>query len=190
MNECLRSTNDRSSGDQLSNPTSMGVGYVECHSGQDKRELRNAMGRFATGVTVITTMVNGLPVGVTANSFTSVSLEPPLVLFCLGKGLGCLEAFQSAECFMINVLQSDQQSVSNAFATKGIDRFKDTAWHTSTTGLPVIDGALGSIECTRHTEVDAGDHTIFIGEVVRARYVPGHDPLLYFGGDYRQINQA
>ena len=163
---------------------------VTYENGDDTEHLRSAMGQFATGVTVVTAMSGDTPVGVTANSFTSVSLEPPLVLFCLGKSLGCVEAFETAEHFVINLLRSDQQAISNRFATKGIDRFQDTPWRRSDGNAPVIEGALASIECSKHMQFDGGDHTIFIGEVKRAQYVPGHDPLLYFGGDYRQINQA
>lgn len=163
---------------------------VEYSAGDDPRDLRRAMGQFATGVTVITTMAGEAPVGVTANSFTSVSLDPPLVLFCLGKSLGCLDAFEAADRFVINVLKSDQQAVSNRFATKGIDRFEDTSWQRSETNVPVLDDALASIECARHAMFDGGDHAIFVGAVLRARYAPGHAPLVYFSGDYRQINQA
>ncbi|MEL6568285.1 MAG: flavin reductase family protein [Pseudomonadota bacterium] len=163
---------------------------VTFEKGDDTRELRRAMGQFATGVTVVTAMSGDTPVGVTANSFTSVSLEPPLVLFCLGKSLGCVEAFETTEHFVINLLRSDQQAISNRFATKGIDRFQGTPWCLSQDNVPVIEGALASIECSKNAQFDGGDHTIFIGKVKRAQYVPGHDPLLYFGGDYRQINQA
>lgn len=164
---------------------------VEYRRGGDPRTLRNAMGQFATGVTIVTTMAGDLPVGVTANSFTSVSLDPPLVLFCLGKKLGCLDVFQSTDRFVINVLTNDQQCVSNRFAAKGVDRFRETAWRLSDVNdAPVIENALANIECVKHAQFDGGDHIIFIGEVMRAEYHPGHEPLVYFGGDYAELAQA
>ena len=163
---------------------------LEYTGGPDTRAFRNAMGGFATGVTVVTTMAGPIPVGVTANSFTSVSLDPPLVLVCLGKSLGCIDAFSEAEHFAINVLREDQRSLSARFATKGIDRFKDTDWDRSQTNNPMIRNALANIDCAKHAQMDYGDHTIFIGEVLHATYHPGHDPLLYFGGKYRHLHQS
>lgn len=155
--------------------------------GADPRAFRNAMGGFATGVTVVTTMVEQVPIGVTANSFASVSLDPPLVLVCLGKALGCLDAFSDTERFAINVLRSDQRELSVRFATKGVDRFEGTDWEISETNTPMIKSALANIECSKHAELDYGDHTIFIGEVLRAKCDPTHEPLLYFGGEYRYL---
>ena len=166
--------------------TAAPVAY-EYAKGDDTRALRQAMGRFATGVTVVTTMVDGTPVGVTANSFTSVSLDPALVLFCLGKSLGCVDAFIEAEHFAINVLKCEQKAVSARFATRGIDRFDGTDWQLSSHDVPLLSNTLATIECANHNRIDCGDHTIFIGEVLRATYDPDHDPLLYFGGDYRQL---
>lgn len=156
----------------------------------DARDYRNAMGGFATGVTVVTTMSSDTPIGVTANSFTSVSLSPPLILICLGKSLGCVDAFLKAKHFAINVLEKDQEALSTRFATKGIDRFQDTDWHASSLHNPIIESALANIECAKHAELDYGDHTIFIGEVLRVQYAIDGDPLLYFGGEYRQLRAS
>lgn len=158
--------------------------------GADPRAFRNAMGGFATGVTVVTTMSGDTPVGVTANSFTSVSLDPALVLVCLGKSLGCLEAFSAEDLFAINVLRTDQRALSARFATKGVDRFAGTDWGLSPSRLPLISQALANIECSKYAQLDYGDHMIFIGEVLHATCDPRHDPLLYFGGEYRRLHEA
>lgn len=160
---------------------------VEFTPGVDPHAFRNALGRFATGVTVVTTMADGAPVGVTANAFTSVSLKPPLVLVCLGESLGCLDAFKGSEHFAISVLASDQETISARFATKGIDRFEHTAWRHSERGLPILDNVLASIECAKHAQMEFGDHTIFIGEVLTARCVINGDPLLFYGGEFRRL---
>ena len=153
----------------------------------DHHSYRNAMGGFATGVTIVTTMAGDTPVGVTANSFTSVSLNPPLVLICLGKSLGCVDAFLRTDHFAISVLGHDQEALSTRFATKGIDRFQSTDWQMSKLNNPLIQPALANIECAKHAELDYGDHTIFIGEVLRVQYAMKGDPLHYFGGQYRQL---
>ena len=146
------------------------------------------MGGFATGVTIVTTMAGEEPVGVTANSFTSVSLDPALVLVCLGKSLGCIEAFSQSNQFAINVLKRDQTALSARFAKKGVDRFADTVWQFSEMQLPLIDQALVQIECDKYDQRDYGDHTIFVGEVLSARYESDPNPLLYFGGEYHQLH--
>lgn len=152
--------------------------------------FRQVMGQFATGVTIVTTMSEAQPVGLTANSFTSVSLDPALVLVCLGKSLGCLEAFAGADHFGVNVLQADQQETSTRFATKGAERFTDLDWYLAEGGIPLIADALAHLECRKQAELDYGDHVIFIGEVQHATYDPSREPLLYFGGQYRQLQTA
>ncbi len=161
----------------------------EFTSGSDQRTLRDAMGCFATGITVVTTKdPRGQPVGLTANSFSSVSLDPPLVLICLGKSVGSLPAFQKEPAFAVNILHMGQQPLSNLFASKGQDRFATTIWETWDYNVPIISNSLASYECLRRNEVDQGDHIILIGEVVRARFDPRRDPLLYFGGKYRRLH--
>lgn len=147
------------------------------------------MGCFATGITIITTTdASSQPVGLTANSFSSVSLDPPLVLACLGKTVGSIAAFEAAPSFAINVLHMGQQPLSNLFASKGVDRFADTDWETWDLNVPIIKSSLASFECRKTNQIEQGDHTIFVGEVVRAKFEPRRDPLLYFSGKYRRLH--
>lgn len=160
-------------------------------SGSDPRTLRDALGCFATGVTVVTACdVEGAPVGLTANSFTSVSLEPPLLLVCIAKTSSSLRVLERAENFAVNVLQIGQQPVSNVFAKSGEDRFSQTSWEPGENGAPILTGALVNFECRRHAMHDGGDHVILVGQVERARYEPRRDPLLYFKGKYRRLHFA
>ncbi|HIG21872.1 MAG TPA: alpha/beta fold hydrolase [Henriciella marina] len=159
--------------------------------GSDARTLRDALGCFATGVTVVTTMsTEGKPVGLTANSFTSVSLDPPLLLVCIAKSSSSLEALQTSERFAVNVLHIGQQPVSNTFAMPGEDRFSQTPWQEGQYGSPLISGALANFECIKFDLHDGGDHVILIGKVERAKYEPRRDPLLYFKGKYRRLHFA
>jgi len=163
----------------------------EFRAGSDARTLRDAMGCFATGITIITSRdANGTPIGLTANSFTSLSLDPPLLLVCVANGAGSAPVLREAEHFAVNMLQVSQQATSNRFAGKGEDRFAATAWTPGETGMPLIDGALGAFECKRHAVHDGGDHFILVGEVVRAQFEPRRDPLLYFRGKYRRLHFA
>jgi flavin reductase (DIM6/NTAB) family NADH-FMN oxidoreductase RutF len=149
------------------------------------------MGCFATGITIITSRApDGTPIGLTANSFTSVSLDPPLLLVSIANNAGSAAALQEASCFVVNVLQTGQQLASNRFAGKGEDRFAATAWREGETGMPVLDGSLGSFECMRHAIHDGGDHFLLVGKVVRAQFEPRRDPLLYFRGKYRRLHIA
>lgn len=164
---------------------------VVYHSGSDARTLRDALGCFATGVTVVTTRDGaGLPIGLTANSFSAVSLDPPLILFCLAKSSSNLARFRAAEHFAINVLHIGQQPTSGVFARSTEDRFQDVAWESWDTGAPILSGSLASFECATHEVVEAGDHLVFIGRVLRARFEPRRDPLLYFRGKYRRLHFA
>lgn len=163
----------------------------EYHSGSDSRTLRDALGCFATGVTVVTTVDDeGAPLGLTANSFTSVSLDPELLLVCLAKTASSLEAFDKAGHFAVNVLHIGQQPVSNRFAMRGEDRFAETDWESWSTGSPIVKGSLASFECAKHAMHDGGDHVILVGKVDRVRFEPRRDPLLYFRGKYRRLHFA
>jgi flavin reductase (DIM6/NTAB) family NADH-FMN oxidoreductase RutF/pimeloyl-ACP methyl ester carboxylesterase len=163
----------------------------EFRAGSDARTLRDAMGCFATGITIVTTLdPEGNPVGLTANSFTSVSLDPPLLLVCIANSAGTAQRLQEAEHFGVNVLQIGQQPASNRFAGKGEDRFAATPWHAGETGAPLLDGSLASFECRRDAIHDGGDHFILVGRVVCARFEPRRDPLLYFRGKYRRLHFA
>ena len=132
----------------------------------DQGELRRAFGTFLTGVTVVTTLdAGGAPCGMTANSFTSVSLDPPLVLVCIGKGSSNIAAFAAAERFAVNILGDDQADVAMVFSARGVDRFAAVDWRTAGTGAPVLADCVGWFDCTLHQRVVAGDHVILIGRV-------------------------
>jgi flavin reductase (DIM6/NTAB) family NADH-FMN oxidoreductase RutF len=162
----------------------------EFRGGSDARTLRDAMGCFATGITIVTACKEGRPIGLTANSFTSVSLEPPLLLVCIAATAGSGRVLREASHFGVNVLQIGQQPASSRFAGKGEDRFAATAWSHGETGVPLLDGSLVSFECRRHAVHEGGDHFILVGEVVRAQFEPRRDPLLYFRGKYRRLHFA
>ncbi|MDB5445266.1 MAG: flavin reductase-like, FMN-binding [Phenylobacterium sp.] len=158
-------------------------------SGSDPRVLRDALGCFGTGVIIAAALdPAGQPIGLTANSFTSVSLDPPLVLFCLANSAGSLPTFDAAKAYSVNVLHIGQQPTSMRFAKRGEARFEVTPWEQWETGAPIITGSLASIECEPYGRYDAGDHVVFIGKVVRARFEPRRDPLLFFRGKYRRLH--
>jgi 3-hydroxy-9,10-secoandrosta-1,3,5(10)-triene-9,17-dione monooxygenase reductase component len=152
----------------------------------DAQDFRTAAGQFMTGVTVITTLdAEGNPNGLTANSFTSVSLHPPMVLFCLGSDSSNFDAFEAANGFVAHVLAADQEALSIRFAAKGIDRFAGLDWVPGHNGLPVLSGCLATMECDLAHSYDGGDHKIYVGEV-KALSTGGLDrPALgYFRGRY------
>lgn len=163
----------------------------EYREGSDARTFRDALGCFATGVTIVTaTSSDGSPVGLTANSFTSVSLDPPLLLVCIGNTAGSAQILAKADRFAVNVLQIGQQPTSNRFAGKSEDRFANTPWTQGEFGTPVLTGSLGSFECERHAIHEGGDHFILVGRVLKAMFEPRRDPLLYFRGKYRRLHFA
>ncbi|MFC7536069.1 flavin reductase family protein [Sphingomonas sp. GCM10030256] len=161
----------------------------EYRTGSDPRTLRAALGCFATGVTIVTCLdQNDEPVGLTANSFTSVSLDPPLLLVCVDKRAASARALTAAGHFAVNVLQTGQQPASSRFATKDQDRFGSTPWSPGEFGPPVLRESLGVFECATHAVHNGGDHHIVIGQVLRASFDPVLDPLLYFRGRYRRLH--
>lgn len=163
--------------------------HPEYIAGSDARTLRDAMGCFATGITVLTAIApDGKPIGLTANSFTSVSLDPPLVLACIARSAKSIAVLENAENFAINVLHIGQQPTSNLFASKVEDRFAQVEWEMGRHGTPVIRHSLATVECRRHAIHDGGDHIILIGKVERAAFDPRRDPLLYFAGKYRRLH--
>lgn len=154
----------------------------------DPRLLRDAFGAFATGVTVVSGIdAGGVRVGLTANSFTSVSLDPPLLLVCPARGASALPALRGAGRFAVNVLTLDQQDVAEAFTRRGVDRFACGSWD-DWHGLPVLDGAMANFACDLHAEVDGGDHAILVGRIRALRTRPGTEPLLYLQGRFRQVH--
>jgi flavin reductase (DIM6/NTAB) family NADH-FMN oxidoreductase RutF len=161
----------------------------EYRSGHDARTLRDALGCFATGVTVVTCLKpDGEPAGLTVNSFTSVSLEPPLLLVCLHKMAASAAPLTEASHFAINVLQTGQQPASIRFATRDEDRFGTTPWSCGEAGAPILKDSLGVFECERFAVYDGGDHHILVGQVVKASFDAGLDPLLFFRGSYRRLH--
>lgn len=152
----------------------------------DRHELRKALGTFVTGVTVATTTdAEGRPRGLTANSFTSVSLVPPLVLVCVGSSASSHSAFHGGRRFAVNVLGEDQQETSMLFASKAPDKFQRVSWRpgAGAGGAPILDDALGWFDCRTHDRIVAGDHTILIGKVEAFGHRPDR-PLGFFQGSY------
>lgn len=160
--------------------------------GSEPRILRDALGTFATGVTIVTTInVDGEPIGLTANSFTSVSLDPPLILFSLARTSANLETFEKAGKFAVNVNHIGQQPVAGKFASRDVARFDGVDWALREEGgSPILAGSLASFDCTTHAVHDGGDHLIFIGHVNHASFEPHRDPLLYFRGKFRRLHFA
>ncbi len=147
--------------------------------------FRETLGRFATGVTVVTALVDGEPVGLTCQSFTSVSLDPPLVLFCPARTSRAWPRLEQAGAFCVNILASDQRAVSDTMASRGVDKFAGLSWQPSeATGSPVLDGVLGHVDCTLHAVHDGGDHHVVIGRVVGLAVTDVAEPLLFVEGRY------
>jgi 3-hydroxy-9,10-secoandrosta-1,3,5(10)-triene-9,17-dione monooxygenase reductase component len=154
------------------------------------RLFRDVLGRFASGITVITTMSGGQPVGMTCQSFCSVSLDPPLVLFSPARSSRAWPMIQRSGRFAVNILAGDQEQVSNQMATRGIDKFDGIPWTPGPeTGSPLIDGALAHLDCTIHAVHEAGDHFLVLGRVIylksNLRDCDTASPLLYYEGRYR-----
>ncbi|MGA2273198.1 MAG: flavin reductase family protein [Bryobacteraceae bacterium] len=150
-------------------------------------DFRRACGRFTTGVTIASAVDRqGTPHGLTVNSFTSVSLDPPLVMVALAHSASVMDAFREARFFAVNVLAAGQRSLSERFALKGHDRFDGLAWHAGETGAPLLPETLAEIECAVRHRFTAGDHDLIVGEMVRALVREG-EPLLYFSGRYRKL---
>jgi flavin reductase (DIM6/NTAB) family NADH-FMN oxidoreductase RutF len=154
----------------------------------DSREFRNALGSFATGVAVVTALdSNGNPLGLTINSFNSVSLEPPLVLWSLACSSPNLDAFVASSHYAINILAADQENLSNQFASRLPDKFKGIRWNAGLGGAPVLASACASFEVRNSVRHTGGDHLIFVGEVERFGRDDARAPLLYYRGHYCQL---
>lgn len=138
---------------------------------------------------VATTLdASGIPHGLTINSFTSLSLNPPLVLFCLDRTAQTLATFEGSKSFVINILEQSQRELSQRFASRQPDRFDGIPWRRGLSGAPVLPGSLAILECHLREVLDGGDHRIFVGEVVAVEADEGA-PLLYFSGRYRQLDE-
>src|SRR5690606_25214076 len=154
----------------------------------DQQTLRRALGNFVTGVTIVTTLDElRRPRGLTANSFTSASLEPPLALVCIPSGADSCAAFRECQGFTINVLSEDQRATSDLFATKSPDKFAHVNWIAGTTGAPRILGSLAILDCRIHERIDAGDHLVLIGRV-EALDTTAQRPLVYGQGGYISLS--
>ena len=149
----------------------------------EPQEFRHATGSFATGVAVVTTEVDGRRHGLTANSFTSVSLDPPLVLFCLARNAGSLDAFAACSSFAINILGRDQEDVSRRFATPSPDKFDGVEVRRGQTGSPLLERCHAVLECRPEQIHEAGDHVIVLGRV-EAIEVHDGDPLVFHRSRY------
>jgi 3-hydroxy-9,10-secoandrosta-1,3,5(10)-triene-9,17-dione monooxygenase reductase component len=150
----------------------------------DIANFRTVLGHYATGVTVVTAMEGNEPVGMACNSFTSVSLDPPLVLFCAAKSSTTWVRIQPARRFAVNILEEDDEQLCRLFATKGADRFQHLQWTPARTGSPIINEALAFIDCEVEAEYDAGDHIIVVGRVIELGYASEGKPLLFYRGGY------
>ena len=149
------------------------------------QEFRAALGMFATGVTIVTARgPNGTPVGLTANSFNSVSMTPPLVLWSLSRNAGSMPAFTRGSHYAINILAAEQHALAERFASKQRDRFAGVAYREGTCGAPVLDGAAAVFECFNRSRYEEGDHVIFVGEVEHCMRREGAHPLIFHGGSY------
>ncbi|WP_342640894.1 flavin reductase [Rhodoligotrophos ferricapiens] len=154
----------------------------------DPRELRRAFGSYVTGITIITTWgEDGLPRGMTANSFTSVSLDPPLLLVCVGKSASSYPAFRSASVFGVNLLHEGQKDVSSLFASKVADKFAGIGHGKAHTGAPILKDCLTWFDCSVHERIDAGDHMILIGHVHAFETKPAM-PLGFYSGRYMSVD--
>ena len=145
---------------------------------------RQVMGHFLTGVTVITATHEGTPVGLAASSFTSVSMDPPLVLFCAGKSSSTWAHIHEAGSYCVNVLAASHEHLSRTFSSKVDDKFAGVGWHPGASGSPVLEDALAWIDCRIEAEHDAGDHVIVVGRVLGLGNRDGELPLAYFRGGY------
>lgn len=155
----------------------------------DQRSFRKALGCFASGVTVVTSLQpdTRAPAGVTVSAFSSLSLDPPMVLFCLGAKTSSIEAFKTFGHFAINILSEGQRDLSIRFASRTEDKWLGVEWESWDSGVPILGGCLTNLECALEAVHEGGDHLIFIGKVTRMKYLEGGSPLIYFRGGYMDL---
>jgi 3-hydroxy-9,10-secoandrosta-1,3,5(10)-triene-9,17-dione monooxygenase reductase component len=157
----------------------------------DRDAFRTALGHFLTGVTIVTTTAaSGEPVGLTANAFTSVSLDPPLVMVCVARSAASFRAMARAERFAVHILHRGQHELSSAFARSaatGAEKFAGIAWHPSEDGVPLLDECLARVECAAARRITLGDHVAFVGHVYGAWADQGAPPLGFFRGRYADL---
>lgn len=150
----------------------------------DSGEFRNVLGHFPTGVTAVTAVNNGKPVGMAIGSFTSVSLEPPLVAFLPGKDSGSWKEIREAGSFCVNVMGQDQIDVCGVMASRAEDKFADVEWSPAASGSPIISESIAYIDCDIEAIHDGGDHDIVIGRVLKLEVMDNKSPLVFFQGNY------
>jgi flavin reductase (DIM6/NTAB) family NADH-FMN oxidoreductase RutF len=158
------------------------------------KEFRSTVGAFATGVTVVTTRGEEHAYGMTANAFSSVSLDPPLILVCVISPSEGAEHISRNRVFAVNILTTEQEPLSRYFASRdrprGQDAFRDVPHRFAASGSPILEGSAAFLDCRLHATHEAGDHLIFIGEVLELEVADGHEPLLFHGGGYRLLAPA
>jgi 3-hydroxy-9,10-secoandrosta-1,3,5(10)-triene-9,17-dione monooxygenase reductase component len=154
----------------------------------DDRRFREVLGHFATGVTIVTAIDGDEPVGLAANSFTSLSLDPPLVLFCIAQTSSTWPRIERAGTFAINILGEGHEELSQLFARKGADRFSATPWRVGVSGAPVLEDAIAYLDCEYEAQYPGGDHLIVVGRVLDLDMREGARPLLFFRGGYERMH--
>jgi 3-hydroxy-9,10-secoandrosta-1,3,5(10)-triene-9,17-dione monooxygenase reductase component len=154
------------------------------HGAGDAARYRQVLGHFATGVTVVTTASAGVPAGLSVNSFTSVSLDPPLVAFCVARTSSTWPRIQAVGVFCVNILGEDQEDLCRVFATSSADKFRGVGWRAAESGAPILAGALAWIDCSVEAEHAAGDHLIVVGRVLELGVAHEGRPLVFYRGGY------
>ena len=152
----------------------------------DQARFRQVLGHFPTGVTVVTAIRDSQPAGVAVNSFTSVSLDPPLVAFCVANRSSTWAQIRSGGSFCVNILSEDQEALSRVFATRvgGVDRFAGVGWRPAPSGGPILDGVLAWVDCALEAEHDGGDHRIVVGRALHLDVAREGRPLVFYRGGY------
>lgn len=152
-----------------------------------RKEFRRALGQFATGVTAMTTLSpEGEPVGLTANSFNSLSIDPPLILWSIARGTPSFDCFRVKDAFAVNVLSSDQESLARQLAQSSVDKFRGVITREGLAGVPLIEGCVAYLECAVWARYPGGDHDIIVGHVQRVFNI-GRSPLVFHGGAFRSF---
>lgn len=161
-------------------------------AGFTAKDFRSTVGAFATGVTVVTTSGDEHAYGMTANAFSSVSLDPPLVLVCVIAGSEGSDHISRNRCFAVNILHTEQEPLSRYFASrdrpKGRDAFRDVPHRTGMTNSPILEGSIAYLDCRLHAEYEAGDHLVYVGEVLELGLEPEGQPLVFHGGQYKMVD--
>jgi 3-hydroxy-9,10-secoandrosta-1,3,5(10)-triene-9,17-dione monooxygenase reductase component len=151
-------------------------------------EYRRVLGGFCSGLTVITAVVDGVPAGMTCQSFFSLSLDPPLIAFSPSVRSASYPRIRRSGSFCVNILEAAQQPLCEQFSRSGTDKWRGVSWRPGTTGSPVLDGVLASVDCRLERELETGDHYLTIGRVVALEATPGRQPLLFFNGSYERLD--